>query len=81
MFPGRGDLLSLILRSIELTLAKLDSNGVVMTDTFSTLQKFYQLLIATIRELCEEQGLPPEEISYSREIAGIIYAIFGLEQW
>ena len=62
MFPGRDDILDLIPKSIDLTLAKLGRNGMVMTDTCRTAQKFRRLLVASIEGICLEAGMSPDEI-------------------
>ena len=62
MFPGRDDILALIPRSVDLTLGKLGKNGMVMTDTCSTAQKFRRLLIDSITEICQGEGMSDNEI-------------------
>ena len=48
IFPGRDDILALVPRSAELTLAKLGHNGVMMTDTYKAVCKFPHLLIEIV---------------------------------
>ena len=64
MYPARVDLVGMIPKGSNLTLSKLPKQGMIMTDTCATAQKFQQFLINEITALAEKEGWSPVEIIF-----------------
>ena len=62
MYPNRPELLTRILQDNELTIAKLNDCGWVMTDTCNSARKYRRLLVESIKQIVEEEGIPKERI-------------------
>ena len=56
LFPNQLDLVNLIPRASDLTMSKIEKQGIIMTDTCSTACKFLQLLIDDIKNLAVQEG-------------------------
>ena len=60
MYPNRPDLLAMIPQANGLTIAKLANGGWLMTDTFDDARKYHRLLIESIKQIAEDEGIPKE---------------------
>ena len=58
MHPNRPDLLKRIPQDNELTIAKLADGGWVMTDICNAARKYHRLLVKSIKQIAEEEGIP-----------------------
>ena len=60
MYPKRPDLLERITQVNELTISKLADGSWVMTDTCNAARKYLRLLVESIKQIVEEEGIPKE---------------------
>ena len=60
MYPNRPDLLSRIPQTNELTISKLANGGWVMTDTCNAARKYCRLIVKSIKQIAEGEGIPKE---------------------
>ena len=78
MYPNRPEQLARIPLAKELTISKIDDGGWVMTDTCNAASKCLRLLIESIKQIAEEEGIMKERIKVFEAGKVIInlYSIF-----
>ena len=78
MFLNQPDLIARIPQATKLTIAKLADGGWLMTDTFNTARKYCRLLVGSIKQIAEEEGIPKEQIELFEACKAItnFYSIF-----
>ena len=78
MCPNLPDLLARILQANELTIAKLDDGGWVITDTCNAARKYCRLLVEPITQIAEEECIPKEQIKVfeAGKVITDFYSIF-----
>ena len=78
MYPNWPELLARIPQANELTTDKIADGGLVMTDTCNAASKYRRLLVKSIKQIAEEEGILKERIKVFEAGKVIInlYSIF-----
>ena len=78
MYPNRHELLASIPQANELTISKLSDGSWVMTDTCNAASKYRRLLVESIKQIAEEEGILKERIKVFESVKVItnLYSIF-----
>ena len=72
------DLLARIPQANGLTIVKIADGGWVMTDNCNAARKYCMLIVKTINQIAEEEGIPKEQIQVfeSGKVITNLYSIF-----
>ena len=62
MYPNWPELLTRIPQANGLTISNLDYGGCVKTDSCNATRKYCRLLVESIKQIAEEEGIPKERI-------------------
>ena len=78
MYPNRPDLLARIPQANELTIAKIADGSWVMTDTCNTTRNYWRLIVESIKQIVEEEGIQKErmKVFQAGKMITNLYSIF-----
>ena len=62
-YPGRQDLLDMILSPCHLSISNISKGGWIMTDTCNAARKFRRLIIEAITKITKKQGMTSNKIN------------------
>ena len=78
MYPNRPDLMARIPQANKFKITKLSDGGWVMTDTCNAARKYRRLIVESIKQIAEEEGIPKEQIKLfeAGKVINSLYSIF-----
>ena len=72
--------MAMIPQANELTIDKLSNVGWVMTDTCNTARKYHSLIVETIKQIAEEEGIQKDRMKLFESGKVIIILIVSSSQ-